>query len=593
MGQIIEEIIEDFTEGITDDPRRKDPGLSQIVTNFDIFTNKKRMIPLPESEDGDSASATSKKQNFDIGFWTPSSGSWRLFALGVVSGTARAEVLMKTLTTGGSTDLSDNTWATPAANQSASGSTAFSLFKYYKNQGKFYGAKSGSTIWAFTPDGSTAFDDSSHSLSYTTIGQGIVHSKDDCLYIPYDNKIARNNAGSWTDVAISIPANFVITSIAEHENFVVIAAAPLSGVGKSIHYLWDRDSSLTTLSESYDGGEGQTKIIESLNGDIVSVALVGNNQTRIKNRIVLRHYSGSGFKNFLELVAPISTNISLLNIKQKVDNRVYFLMSITIDGVLREGLWSIGITKNGGFGLAHESSPNNDTPVIPSNGILSGFFIVGDYKFISYVAPSGDFALSKTADSPVYNTLSIYETTIKNKNNSDIIAKLIGGSLIFEPSPANGRAALYYKKDAESVWTRMFTYNVQNAISKGAVNIESDTNPFTVTVASPAVFTLANHGLAVGQKVKLRTTIALPTGLTAGVEYYVISSGLTSSTFKLSATSGGSAINTTGTQSGVHTIDRTYNLPEGKEFKFRAESTGGLVITGLRYKMETVDKQLY
>lgn len=77
---------------------------------------------------------------------------------------------------------------------------------------------------------------------------------------------------------------------------------------------------------------------------------------------------------------------------------------------------------------------------------------------------------------------------------------------------------------------------------------------FTVTVATPGVFTATGHGLAAGDAVIFATTGALPTGLTAGTIYYVISAGLTSDDFEVSATVGGSAINTTGTQSGTHTM---------------------------------------
>jgi microcystin-dependent protein len=76
----------------------------------------------------------------------------------------------------------------------------------------------------------------------------------------------------------------------------------------------------------------------------------------------------------------------------------------------------------------------------------------------------------------------------------------------------------------------------------------------TVTIASPAVFTLANHGLIAGDIVYLETTGALPTGLSQDTPYYVISAGLTSNTFELSATRAGSAINTSGSQSGTHTL---------------------------------------
>lgn len=76
----------------------------------------------------------------------------------------------------------------------------------------------------------------------------------------------------------------------------------------------------------------------------------------------------------------------------------------------------------------------------------------------------------------------------------------------------------------------------------------------TVTVASPAVVTSAGHALLAGDIIQFTTTGALPTGLLASTDYYVLQSGLTSSTFQLSATLGGTAIPTTGTQSGVHTL---------------------------------------
>lgn len=95
----------------------------------------------------------------------------------------------------------------------------------------------------------------------------------------------------------------------------------------------------------------------------------------------------------------------------------------------------------------------------------------------------------------------------------------------------------------------------------------------TVTIASPGVFTKSSHGLSVGDKVYLTTTGALPTGLAANTLYYVVSVP-TSSTFTLSATAGGSAINTSGSQSGVHTLflcpwglgngSTTFNVPNLK-----------------------------
>lgn len=76
---------------------------------------------------------------------------------------------------------------------------------------------------------------------------------------------------------------------------------------------------------------------------------------------------------------------------------------------------------------------------------------------------------------------------------------------------------------------------------------------FTVTIASPGVFTLNSHAFFEGQPVVFTTSGALPTGLTAETIYYIISAGLTANAFQVSATAGGSAVNTSGSQSGVHT----------------------------------------
>lgn len=75
---------------------------------------------------------------------------------------------------------------------------------------------------------------------------------------------------------------------------------------------------------------------------------------------------------------------------------------------------------------------------------------------------------------------------------------------------------------------------------------------FTVTIASPGVLTVPTTALPNGTTVTLSTTGSLPTGLSAGTLYYVV--GTSALTFRLSLTQGGTAINTSGTQSGTHTV---------------------------------------
>jgi hypothetical protein len=74
----------------------------------------------------------------------------------------------------------------------------------------------------------------------------------------------------------------------------------------------------------------------------------------------------------------------------------------------------------------------------------------------------------------------------------------------------------------------------------------------TITIAAPGVVTWANHGLAVNDTIRFTTTGALPTGLAINTTYYV-KEVLSANTFTVSASAGGAAITTSGTQSGTQT----------------------------------------
>ena len=70
-------------------------------------------------------------------------------------------------------------------------------------------------------------------------------------------------------------------------------------------------------------------------------------------------------------------------------------------------------------------------------------------------------------------------------------------------------------------------------------------------VASGATVSADCHGLTAGTKLVLTGSGTLPCGMEANTVYYVISSGLTTSAFKLSASSGGTELPVTGSASGV------------------------------------------
>lgn len=89
---------------------------------------------------------------------------------------------------------------------------------------------------------------------------------------------------------------------------------------------------------------------------------------------------------------------------------------------------------------------------------------------------------------------------------------------------------------------------------------------FTVTIAAPGVFTKTAHGFLGGERLRLSTTGALPTGLNTTSDFFVIF--VDANTFRLASSQDnqqtGTAITTTGTQSGTHSyLQSLWGLGDG------------------------------
>jgi Flp pilus assembly protein TadG len=118
-------------------------------------------------------------------------------------------------------------------------------------------------------------------------------------------------------------------------------------------------------------------------------------------------------------------------------------------------------------------------------------------------------------------------------------------------------STLYYVSAAPAPTTNNFYLTTVSTPPTVSVS-GSSSETFTVTSANPAVFTRSSHGLTAGTAIRLSTTGDMYDPLNNNGVYYVISSGLSSSNFRVSTTSGGSAVSTSGggTQSGTHTYRR-------------------------------------
>jgi hypothetical protein len=155
--------------------------------------------------------------------------------------------------------------------------------------------------------------------------------------------------------------------------------------------------------------------------------------------------------------------------------------------------------------------------------------------------------------------------------NSAVIAKVLTGyasgagtvaatdSILQAIQKLNGNVALASGGAVGAGNDKIFYENDVIVTTNYTIGQSAFTSGVTVTIATPAVFTLAGHGFIAGSQVIFSTTGALPTGLSTGINYYVITAGLTSNNFEVAATLSGTAINTSGTQSGVHSVAKVKN----------------------------------
>lgn len=107
----------------------------------------------------------------------------------------------------------------------------------------------------------------------------------------------------------------------------------------------------------------------------------------------------------------------------------------------------------------------------------------------------------------------------------------------------------------------------------GLYYASSLTAQVTMTIASPGVVTWTSNKLANNDTIEFSTSGTLPTGVVSGTTYFVRDNGTDGAgKFRLAATAGGTAIITTGTQSGTHTAlhvpfgrgdgSTTFNVPD-------------------------------
>ncbi len=445
MGKIYKDGIRRFDGGWTNDIRDQSTNKLGALSHFDIYTRPYRLTPYRDMElaDGDAAN------NFITQFLVYNS---KVYGFGTSSGGTLPRIWERS-------DFTGSTWT---AHSPAGTGIRYPYVFIEQGTTAYLWESSTPDLLVTDLDGSSApsalFGGGTFTGA-TFFGQPCVHSKDKKVYLPYDNKIARNDYGVLSESAVlTLPSSLQIVCVSEYGNYLAILARPAGGrIGNSTVFLWDRDSSLATLSELYDVGSEAGQIVDSVDGDLVVIS--GNinvSSANLNPKMVFRRFNGLTFEVFHELQASAIIPSQVIT-RERHNGRLYFNLTISVNGTSYAGVWSLGKTASG-IALNMDYNPDPVNTV----ALVYGFKHVNDYLFVSYNYGSTD-TMSKTNDSASYTTTSFAEKTFRAKSPKGK-DKILGVSLTHAPLPAAGQIVLKYKKDAESSFTSIKTNSTDDSL---------------------------------------------------------------------------------------------------------------------------------
>lgn len=498
-------VVERFGEGMSDDRFEYGTGNFSASKYFDIFTYPRRLVPTRTT-------TTDNAVSTGIGNLLVGSDGI-IYGLGN-DGTNNQQLYKKA-------DNATN-WAALSNGKTGSSAVNGDLFIEYADTGAEANKRS---IFCNGNAGIGALDKSNgggvrtHSLTYTSLSQGLVHPKNDRLYIPYTTStgtfIARydgslglpDNAGAWADTALTaIPTALVVTSVSFYGNYLAIACAPrgafaLNATGKvlsnsssagqfkSIVYLWDMDESLNTISETIDWGTGILQVLNNLNGRLVGISNVGGGTAGIsniidRNSIEIKTWAGG----VAQLVKEISTErqtttVPSVNVNPNVNfiyrDRLYFSIDIVGGSTSpsRYGLWAFGLSKTSGrYAVTIERGATTDD----SETSVLAAAATGDYFSMVYTtAGTMGFSVNNSNLTSPFNATSYYESCVnpgmlllRNTRHDFALRKqLTAVAVSFLPLIAGQTVIAKYRVDSSSGatgtlgagWTTIRTYTSANA----------------------------------------------------------------------------------------------------------------------------------
>lgn len=463
MSKTLELKIDNFSGGISDDSRKSSTSEFIITKHFDIFTSPNRLTPYRslEADANDGSTATGMKQ-YAVKDFLYASASAKLYGLGQTAGGLTKIVYKADATTGN--------WTLPSSSE-GNGAVQNGCLVEYKDY--LWGFQGTTQVWKWgLLSGSPSITNTGGSTSpaITSIAQGVI-ALDDNLYLPYNNRLSRvTSGGTYNDSVLTLPTNFKITSICNFGKYLAIGCAPISTFnGTSKVFLWNLTS--PDVQESIDWGEGELRVIETIEGMIVGITDRYLNSTAGAGRgsMIIQSYSGGTPQVLKEVFTQALVGKTMPISKAVKNNRLFFAAKIMTNSAgteYNEGIWSFG-RKNANYQWALTLD------VIDENITTSGIQAFGTAANFFFIVHSADGSIDKTDDTAAYSFTSIYESQIFDFGDVDSDKRLESVKVSFRKLATGESLTAKIKVDDATSWTTIGTYNTVGGVSRTFLQIES------------------------------------------------------------------------------------------------------------------------
>ncbi len=466
-------IINSFNGGISNDRRVNQANKFALTKHFDAFSYKHKLVPHRKTTSfGDAQEEAKSVTKFTVAKQGANTAVWGI-GKGVVDDTKIAVYYA-------SGDGLTGGWTAPSNNEStidyvgASGLESPKIIFPYKD--KLYTFADDRLI-VFTIGGT--WDNTGTDLSsITTVAEPVHHPNDDIAYFFYDNVVGKiDGASAFEDNVLVLPTNLKITSACAYGNYLAIACVTKDSIDQSsVVYLWDRDSSLTTLSQIIDFGKGKIEKLSNLNNNLIALMTyhLGDTYTAEGGEILIKQANGDFAVTLNRLLSDDAFTGNVSNGITE-NNILYIAFSSKRDNDERYGIWAI--ESNGEVTL---DFIEEDVETI-AEGAYNGIFKTGNVWWIAN-SSDGSVGRTHTGASPYFSTTltSVYESLIFDDGDLAKTKKLIGVTVETEALPSNGNVVLKYRKDEDlngGSWTTILTHSGEDEVRSSAINISGATLP--------------------------------------------------------------------------------------------------------------------